>query len=389
MKVGIMNDAFPPTVDGTATTTFNYANILNQNHCEVMVIVPKAPKVVDNYPYEVFRYDAFQFNNKEKYQFGWPFRHKLREYVWSKNLDLLHFHCPIASGKFARIIRDGQPKPIIATYHTKYDYDIRKRIPLKSVQNFMIKFIVTQISAADEVWVVSPGAGENLRSMGYKGDYIVMPNGVDFSRGKSSLEKINRLKQKYDLKDDIPTFLFVGRLMWYKNIKITLDALKLLSEKGQDFRFIMIGLGTDKKAIEKYIHKLSLNDKVIETGMITDRDELKTFYSVADAFLFPSTFDSHGLVVREAAACDCPSLLIKDSSAAFNIIDGENGYLADEENAESFCDAIIKMLSNRDKMKKVGKNASQTLYLSWTDAVKNAYERYKIVYKKFNEEHNK
>lgn len=106
----------------------------------------------------------------------------------------MHFHCPIASGKFARIIAQGQKIPIVATYHTKYDYDIRKRVPTKALQDFFLRFIVTNMSAADEVWVVSPGAGENLKSIGYKGDYIVMPNGVDFPRGKADESKVQNLK---------------------------------------------------------------------------------------------------------------------------------------------------------------------------------------------------
>ena len=38
------------------------------------------------------------------------------------------------------------------------------------------------VSTCDELWVVSQGAGENIRSLGYKGDYIVMNNGVDMKR---------------------------------------------------------------------------------------------------------------------------------------------------------------------------------------------------------------
>lgn len=375
LKVAVMNDAFPPTVDGTSSTTLNYANILNKNHCDVMVITPRAPRVKDDYPYEVFRYDAFQFNYKEQYQFGWPFRHALRKHVWKQNLDLMHFHCPIASGKFARIIAQGQKIPIVATYHTKYDYDIRKRVPTKWLQDFFLRFIVTNISAADEVWVVSPGAGENLRSIGYKGEYIVMPNGVDFPKGKVEKAKTEALKKELGIPDGIPTFLFVGRIMWYKNLKISIDALKILKDKGIDFRFVLVGKGTDENAIKRYAAKAGVSDKFIYAGKISDRELLRCYYSMADAFLFPSTFDSHGLVVREAAACECPSILIRNSSASFGIEEGVTGFLA-EENAEDFAKGIEKMISDKDKMTEVGKNASEKIYLSWTDSIAAAYKRY-------------
>lgn len=377
MKIGLMNDSFPPTIDGVSTAVFNYANILNDKFkSDVMVITPRAPFVKDRYPYEVFRYDAFQFNHKEKYQFGWPFRHALRKYVRSRQMDILHFHCPIASGKFARIITEEQRIPIVATYHTKYDYDVRKRVPTKALQDFFLRFIVRNISAADEVWVVSPGAGENLRSIGYKGDYIVMPNGVDLTKGKADTATVQSLSEKYKLPKDVPVFLFVGRILWYKNLKLTLDALKMLKESGQDFRFLIVGEGTDHRAVERYARKIGLRNKVIFAGRCADRSVLKGYYSLADAFLFPSAFDTNGLVVREAAACDCPAVLIQGHSAADGIVHGENGYLAESETAESYYRTIHEMLKNREGMKRAGKNAAETLYLSWEDAVAIAYKRY-------------
>lgn len=168
--------------------------------------------------------------------------------------------------------------------------------------------------------------------------------------------------------------------MWYKNLKITVDALKILKDKGFDFRFVMVGKGTDERDIKRYINKSGIAEKCIYAGKISDREELRCYYSLADAFLFPSTFDSHGLVVREAAACECPSLLIRNSSAAYGIEEGVTGFLS-EENAVDFAEAIEDMISDMDKLKQVGKNAGEKIYLSWTDSVAAAYERYETYVK--------
>ena len=95
-----------------------------------------------------------------------------------------------------------------------------------------------------------------------------------------------------------------------------------------------------------------------------------------DLFLFPSTFDTNGLVVREAAACSLPSMLIAGSCAAEGITDGRNGFLI-EENAESMY-RCLKSLT-REKMASVGLAAGQELYISWETAVHAAMERYEIV----------
>ena len=76
LKIGLMNDAFPPTLDGTSTATLNYANIIQDKLGEVMVITPRVPGVKDTgYPYEVYRYKSFPLSKKDEYRFGWPFKH--------------------------------------------------------------------------------------------------------------------------------------------------------------------------------------------------------------------------------------------------------------------------------------------------------------------------
>jgi len=98
---------------------------------------------------------------------------------------LLHSHCPVMSTYMARQLRQIADVPIIFTYHTKFDVDIANVLKGASLQNACKKVLVSNISACDEVWVVSQGAGENLQSIGYEGDYVVMPNGVDMPLGKA------------------------------------------------------------------------------------------------------------------------------------------------------------------------------------------------------------
>lgn len=375
LKVGLMNDAFPPTLDGTCTTILNYANTIYEKYEAPMVITPWAPGVTDHYPYEVYRYDSFAFTPKEEYRIGWPFRRALREYVAAKDLDILHFHTPLASAVFAELVTREKKIPMIATYHTKYDYDVRQRVPGRALQDWFLSFIVKNISCADEVWAVSEGAGENLRKIGYQGDYVVMPNGVDFPRGRVSDEACEQIVQRHHLPNDIPVFLFVGRMMWYKNIRLMLDALKLVRDAGQPFRLIMVGKGGEEGAIDRHVHKLGLSDWVIRTGKVSDRELLRAYYSRADLFLFPSTFDTHGIVVHEAAACGCPSLLVRGSSSSLGIPDGVSGFTA-EETPEDFARAIRQLIAQPQKLKEVGQTAMDTLYLSWEDAVTNAYRRY-------------
>ena len=100
-----------------------------------------------------------------------------------------------------------------------------------------------------------------------------------------------------------PVFIFVGRLLWYKGIRHILDSLKILDEKNIDFRMMFVGDGADRAEIEAYVDELKLREKVIFTGAIYDREELRVYYTAGDLFFFPSLYDTNGIVVREAAAC--------------------------------------------------------------------------------------
>ena len=117
---------------------------------------------------------------------------------------------------------------------------------------------------------------------------------------------------------------------------------------------------------------------------IYDREKVRTYFSRADLLLFPSIYDTSGLVVKEAAACGCASALIKETCAAEGVEDGISGILAEEDSAESFAKAIIDALKVPGLLKTLGKGAEDKVYLSWEDSVKIAADRYHYVIDNFN-----
>jgi Glycosyltransferase len=284
----------------------------------------------------------------------------------------------------ARTLRELIDVPIVFTYHTKFDIDISSAINGELIRRAAIRLLADNIKACDEVWVVSRGAGENLRSLGYKGDYMVMENGVDLPKGAVSDEAVEKLREAYALDAGVPVFLLVGRLMWYKGIKLILDGLAALKSRGKiPFKMVFIGDGADKNDVIKYIGKLSLSGDCIFTGPIHDREVLRTWYSLADMLLFPSTYDTNGLVVREAAACGLPSLLIEGSCAAEGVTDGKTGILIKDE-PEAMTEALVKICADIGALKRIGQAAMDEIYISWDDSVKRAAERYGVIIENWN-----
>lgn len=380
LNVCLLNDSFPPLIDGVSNAVLNYATIIEKKYGHAIVATPEYPGVNDyyQYPFEVLRFPSIDTTKVVGYRAGMPLDLKYLSQFYDKDIDILHTHCPIASTFLARIMRDQLHKPVILTYHTKFDIDIRNAINAKFVQEVAINSLVENIATVDEVWCVSRGAGENLKSLGYKGDYIVMPNGVDFEKGKSSEEEIENIRQEYGLRKDVPTYLFVGRMMWYKGLRIILDALKVLRDNNREFKMMFVGDSAEKEEIEQYARDLKLTDECIFTGAVRDRDKLKAIFSTCDLFLFPSTFDTNGIVVREAAASGLGSVLIKDSCAAEDVIADQNAILI-EENAESMAKVLLERGNQLDYLHQLGNRAMNELYTSWEESVDAAVERYKVV----------
>jgi glycosyltransferase involved in cell wall biosynthesis len=376
LNICLMNDSFPPVIDGVANAVINYANVIHSELGNVTVATPDYPNVEDDYPFEVVRYRSMKVTEKIcGYRAGYPFSSSNLDKLAEGGLDVIHSHCPFASTMMARVLREKCGAPIILTYHTKFDIDIHRALPNEIMAKQAIKFIVSNIAACDEVWTVSHGAGENLRSLGFEGKYIVMENGVDFPCGRADKDETAELRAAYGVEEGVPLFLFVGRLLWYKGIRLILDALKLIHDKGIDFRMMFVGDGADRQEIEDYAKELGLTDRCIFTGAVYDREELRVYYTAGDLFLFPSEYDTNGIVVREAAACGVGALLIDGSCAAEGITHGRTGILT-EANAEAIAAELEFVCSHLDEVHQIGEHAMNEVYISWETSVKRAYDRY-------------
>ena len=386
MKVCLLNDSFPPVIDGVVNVVMNYADHLRADYgAQVMVGTPRYPDAdYDGYPYPVVAYPSLATAEVTNgYRTGNPFDSKAVERLTAFAPDIIHSHCPASATVIARILREAAGAPIVFTYHTKYDIDLRRFLKIRPMAEESIRAMVSNIEACDDIWVVSRGAGESLKALGFQGDYRVMVNGVDFDRGRVPQEQIAAVTGDYDLPAGVPVFLFVGRLMTYKGLPLILEAMKRLREAGQDFRMVFVGKGPDRELLEQQARDYGLMEgdgpgKCIFTGPVYDRGDLRAWNCRADLFLFPSTFDTNGLVVREAAACGLASVLIEGSCAAEGVTDGRNGFTI-AESADAMAELLLGLCGDLDHLHQVGQRAMEEIYLSWKDCVGMAHARYQAV----------
>ena len=121
-----------------------------------------------------------------------------------------------------------------------------------------------------------------------------------------------------------------------------------------------------------------MTGRVIFVGPEHDRTRLRAWNTRADLFLFPSVYDTNGIVVREAAACGLASVLIEGSCAAEGITHDRNGYMI-KESAESMAQLLASCSKDLSHLHEIGQNAMDEIYISWEKAVREAFDRYKIL----------
>ena len=390
LKICEILDAFYPCVDGPVIVVKNYSVHLNrQKACKVAV--PKDSKklnYVDNEEFEVFR--CASIGAPEKYRLAFPGMDvEFKKLIEKEKFDIYHTHSPFTMGRFAINAGRKHKVPVVATLHTQYQVDFKRVLKgNRLLTRFMIKYIMWVYNRADSVWTVNNASCQVLRDYGYKGKIEVVRNGTDLKYPENAEELVNKVNALHNLEGQKNVLIFVGRIAMYKNLALMADALKILNDNGEDFKMIIIGDGFDMEEFKVIVQNNGLNDKVIFTGAIRDRELLQGYYLRSDLFLFPSTFDTSSLVPIESAAHKLPTLLIKDSYTAENITDGVNGFLS-EETPKAYADKIKEIINNPLKLKEVGEEAYRSVYRSWEMVAEEVLEKYKEIIKEYNAKRKK
>ena len=310
---GIFNDNFPPIMDGVALTTHNYAYWLHEKGLDARVITPYAPNAdsfIKSVPYKVNRFFSVPIPFRHPYRYGLPFLDFPFLRNWRKmDFELVHAHCPFTTGDLAYSVAQKQGIPMVATFHSKYRQDFEHNVKSAKVVDWMVRHIIRFFEKADEVWIPLPAVEETLREYGYKGHVEVVENGNDFYTPTAQIEVMRKdMRDELGLMPNETMLLFVGQHIWEKNIAFILESLALL--QGKPFQLFMVGTGYAVREIKHRIKALGLRDNVTLLGNIHDRERLKRIYAASDLFIFPSLYDTCGLVVREAAAMHTPSLML-------------------------------------------------------------------------------
>jgi glycosyltransferase involved in cell wall biosynthesis len=138
---------------------------------------------------------------------------------------------------------------------------------------------------------------------------VVYMGAADAFRPVDDEAALSAARRRY-LGEDVPFYLFVGKISGRRNIPLLLEAYAELKRRTPlPHKLLLVGLNIHNVPIDGMIASLGLRDHVRHVPFVDDGD-LNLLYNAAETFVMPSTYETVNLPVLEAQAAGTPVICI-------------------------------------------------------------------------------
>ena len=180
-------------------------------------------------------------------------------------------------------------------------------------------------------------------------------NGINTTRFSPEVD-FPRLQKN----DDVFTFVFVGRIVKDKGINELTHAFQRLTNEYPNIRLVLVGVFEDKlDPINDESRKIIESNERIEA--VGGKRDVRPYYAVADALVFPSYREGFPNVVMEAGAMGLPSIVTDINGCNEIIIPGKNGEIIPAQNEDALYNKMKEWIDNPDKVKSMAQNAREMI----------------------------
>ncbi|MHC1734327.1 MAG: glycosyltransferase family 4 protein [Erysipelotrichaceae bacterium] len=222
-----------------------------------------------------------------------------------EDFDILHINTIGVSSAMLVSKAHREGKHVIYHAHSTEE-DFRNSFVLSNQIAPLFKLHITSLySSADYILTPTPYSKSLLESYGITVPITPVSNGIDLKRFASDPEKIKAFRNYFSLKKEDKVVLSVGLYFERKGILDFMDVATKLPE----YKFIWFG-HTPLYGIPKNVRDAILDcpSNVIFPGYVKGAI-IEGAYADADVFFFPSHEETEGIVVLEALAAKCKTIL--------------------------------------------------------------------------------
>ena len=199
----------------------------------------------------------------------------------------------------------------------------------------------------DAIHTVSEASQDDLIKFGAKKPIYVIHNSIGTQQVLGT--KINSFQ-----------FVYVGRLVFYKNLEVILKAINIVRKQEAQIRLVIVGGGPHRKNLEDLIKDLKLESHVELKGHVDENEKVKLIAS-SNALVLPSLCEGFGLVILEAFAQNKP-VLVSNLRPMSDIVSHEKtGYVLDPHDENVWAAHLLKLVQDPKLSDKMGKNGNNVL----------------------------
>lgn len=175
---------------------------------------------------------------------------------------------------------------------------------------------------------------------GFKNDFTVIYNSVDFDNVKTKAEEKLDIDYKY--------FLMVARIDFNsKDFFTVIDAYSMLDKNIQNtYKLVFLGEGNDKAKVADYIKEKNLTENIILPGF--DKNPYKWFKN-AECNILSSKTEGFSVSIIEGMSIGCPEIITNYKTGAKEISDnGKNAIIVDIGDSVGMSKAMTDIVTNKD-----------------------------------------
>ncbi len=221
---------------------------------------------------------------------------------------------------------------------------------LFKLQTPFIKYIINQ---ANTIIVPNDYEKKIFKNFCNESKISIVKNGIDLDELNSP---VIDFKQKYSLTQDF--ILFLGRFHKVKGVDVLIDAINLIKNNDSLKQVKIVIMGADfgyEKKMEEKINQLHLSDNFLIIKKPPRKDVISA-YSLCKFSVLPSRWELSPLTPLEVFACKKTVISTTAHGIPYTIKNNENCLLVPPSDPQKLADAILDLLDNPDKCKKLAKS---------------------------------
>ena len=182
MRIALFTNNYLPFCGGVTVSVETLRRGLEARGHEPWVLAPRFPGAADALP-RTLRYPSIPAATYPEFSLAIPFSPRLARRVRALDFDIFHAHHPFLLGPTARRLARRQARPLVFTYHTRYD-KYAHYVPLRrDLVEAAARLLSTRFAArADAIIAPSAVLRDELRARGVRAPIAVVPTGVDLLR---------------------------------------------------------------------------------------------------------------------------------------------------------------------------------------------------------------